>query len=258
MEELVAAAVGREMGGGSGLPLSYPHRVPMGLLLIEQGRITAEQLRTALEGQQRTAAETGERVRLGEWLVRSGVLTETALSRARSAQWNCPVFRLGNYRPEEVASAMPRFLSEVLGAVPVRGGKLLYVAFSGHIDRSLSYALERMCGLKVAPGIAADSEFERAQARFLATPAPRTRFLEAASARLMARAIARLIESEKPVEARLARIHECFWLRIWRRAADAPGLPPVDAVEDLLSTVGMGAGAEGGREGEAGGKISAS
>lgn len=242
MGDLVAAAVRREMDGGSSIPAAYPHRVPMGLMLVEQGRITPDQLREALEGQQRAAEETGETVRLGEWLLRSGVLAEPALTRALSTQWNCPVFSLDGYRPEEVAATMPRFLSEALGALPVRAarGKLLYVAFSGRIDRSLSYAMERMGGLEVASGIASDSEFGRAQMRFLETEAPRTRFLEAASSWVLVLTIARLIESEKPVDARLVRIHDYYWLRLWRRGAEAPGPPACDQVEDLLCTVGTG------------------
>ena len=120
MGELVASAVRREMDGGDAVSLPHAHRLPMGLMLVEQGGITPAQLQEALEGQQRVAEQTGETVRLGEWLMRSGVLGEPALTRALSAQWNCPVFSLAGYRPEEVAAAMPRFLSEALGALPVR------------------------------------------------------------------------------------------------------------------------------------------
>lgn len=240
MEELVAAAARREMDGGEFTSLPHPHRIPMGLVLVEQGRITPEQLRTALEGQRCAAEGTGEAMRLGEWLLKSGVLSEPALTRALSAQWNCPVFSLENYRPEEMAAAMPRFLCEAAGALPVRapGGKLLYVAFSGQIDRSLCYALERMTGSPVAAGIARDSEFRTAQQCFIATEGPVTRFLEAASSWVLVRTITKLIESEKPVEARLARIHDYYWLRIWRHGAAGLGLPARDAVEDIIATFG--------------------
>ena len=239
MQELVAGAARREMDGGLWNPAARPHRVPMGLMLIEQGRISPAQLREALDGQQRSARETGEAVRLGEWLLRSGVLTEPALARALSAQWNCPVFSLAGYRPEEVAASMPRFFSEVLGAVPVRtAGERLQVAFAGPIDRSLSYAVERMGGGQVDSGVACDSEWQRAQGRFLETRAPETRFLEAANSWVLVRAITKLIEAEKPVEARLARVHEYYWLRLWRRAATGLGLAACDAVADLLCTVG--------------------
>ena len=215
--------------------------MPMGLMLVEQGGITPAQLREALEGQQRAAEQTGETVRLGEWLVRSGVLGEPALMRALSAQWNCPVFPLASYRPEEVAGAMPRFLSEAFGALPVRAaaGRVLYVAFSGRIDRSLSYALERMTGMRVAAGLARDSEFAGAQAGFLGTPAPATRFLEAASSWVLVRAITERIESERPVEAQAGahpRLRTGCGFGGARRMARGCRLP--GAVEDLLADRG--------------------
>ncbi len=240
MGELVASAVRREMDAGGSRADPRPHRLPMGLMLVEQGRITPGQLREALESRQRAVEQSGETIRLGEWLLRSGILSEHALTRALSAQWNCPVFALEGYRPEEVAAAMPRFLSEAFGALPVRvaAGKLLYLAFSSRIDRSLSYALERIGGLPVTSGMAPDSEFERAQNRYLATAGPGTRYLEAASSSVLARAMTRLIESERPVDARLARIHNYYWLRMFRRGAPEAGLPPLETVEDVLCAVG--------------------
>jgi hypothetical protein len=247
MRELVAAAVRRAMDGGDAGGLVHPHRLPMGLTLVEQGKITARQLREALEGQRRAAEEGGERMRLGEWLLKSGVLGEPALTRALGAQWNCPVFSLDGYRPQELASALPRFLSDALGALPVRapGGTQLHVAFSGRVDRTLSYALERMTGLKVVAGVARDSEFVAAQGRYLASEGPRARFLEAASSRVLVRTLANLIETEKPVEARLARVHDYYWLRLWRRTEEGSGLASPDAVEDLLATLGGATGSPG-------------
>lgn len=240
MARLVTAAVQREGAGERGGARAHAHRVPLGLLLVEQGRLGEAQLRDALAAQERVRAETGERIRLGEWLVRSGVLTEEVLTRALCGQWNAPLFSLREYRPEEVATALPRFFAEALGAVPARvgAGRLLYLACNGGIDRSLSYALERMTGLRVASGLVADSEFRRAQAAYLATPAPRARYLEAASTAVLARAITRLVESEKPVEARLARVHEYYWLRLWRCVPEERGLPEPAAAEDLIATVG--------------------
>jgi hypothetical protein len=239
MQELVAASVRREMDGGDSTSITYAHRVPMGLMLVEQGRISPAELEAALDGQRRAAQETGETGQLGQWLLRSGVLSEPALTRALSVQWNCPVFSLAGYRPEDVASSMPRFFSDALGALPVRvAGRRLHVAFSGHVDRSLTYAMKQMSGLAVDAGVACDSEFRKAQKRFLETPAPETRFLEAGSSWVLVRAITKMIESEKPEEARLARIHEYYWLRLWRRVARGAGLAARNQVADLLCTVG--------------------
>jgi len=241
MEELVAAAVRREMEGGT-VPAPYPHRLPMGLLLVEQGRITPTQLHAALEEQKRAAEQGGETHRLGEWLLKSGVLSEPALTRALSAQWNCPVFSLEAFQPSDMSAVLPHFLSEVFGALPVRApaGKLLYLAFAGQVDRSLSYAVERMTGLRVSAGIAQDSEFRAAQNRFLSTEGPSARYLEAASSWVLVRTITRWMESVHPVDARLTRVHDFYWLRIWHRRREESGVPSPDAIEDLLATVGNG------------------
>ena len=256
MGELVATALRREMDAGDRVAAPHAHRIPMGLLLVEQGRITPGELREALDGQRRAAEESGERVRLGEWLLGSGVLSEPALTRALSAQWNCPVFSLANYRAAPVAGAMPHFLSEAAGAVPVRvaAGRLLYVAFADRIDRSLTYALERMTGLRVEAGIAPGSEFRAAQERFLAAAAPRSRCLEAAGSGVLARSITQRIEAARPLEARLVRMHDYYWLRMWRSPAVQPGVAAPDEVEDLLATIGRagrgtGPGAGPGRPG---------
>ncbi len=237
--ELVRAAVEREMDrGASGI---QPHRVPIGLLLVEQGRISPDQLRDALHQQRRTEERTGQRILLGRWLVENGVVNEGDLTRILSAQWNCPVFSIAGCRPEGVASAMPHFLAETMGTVPVRmvRGRLLYVAGSRRVDRSLAYGLERMLRVRVVAGVVRDSEFRAAQTRYLVTETPPTRILEVANITVLARALARLIESEKPVEARLVRIHETWWLRMWRQGSRKSGLPAVTEVEDTLARVGL-------------------
>jgi len=240
MEALVAAAVRREMDGIAAARPLRPHRVPMGLMLVRQGTITAGQLHRALDEQRRAGGEAGEARKLGEWLIESGVLSEPALTRVLSLQWNCPVFSLDAFQPVEMGPVLPRFLADTCGALPLRsrGGKVLYLAFAGRIDRSLSYAVERMTGLQVAAGILQDSEFRQACERYSATVAPSAQYLEAASSWALVRTIVRRIETGRAAESRLVRVHDTFWLRVWRRAQTEPAWPPPAGVEDLLATVG--------------------
>ena len=239
MEALLASAMRREMDGSEVVEPLRMHRVPMGLMLVRDGTITVGQLHAALD-EQRRAGQQGESRKLGEWLLQSGVLGEPALTRALSLQWNCPVFSLDGFQPEEMATALPRFLADAFGALPARipGGRLLYLAFSGRVDRSLSYAVARMTGLPVSAGIAPDSEFRRARDSYSAAAAPPVQYLEAASSWALVRTLARRIEAARAAESRLVRVHDVFWLRIWRRALAGPGLPAPDMVEDLLATVG--------------------
>jgi len=235
MAEVVRAAVHREVSMGSSAP--YHHRIPLGLLLVDRGYISPDELRDAVRHQ----AEAGDAARLGRWLVESGVLSETVLTRALSLQWNCPLFSPGAYRPSDVASSLPRILAEALGVLPLRvlGGRTLCLAFSERIDRALSYAVERILGLQVSSGLVRDSEFLAAQAEFLAAPAPPARLIEIGSTPALARLITSLIEAEKPLDARLARVHGFWWLRLWRRDRDDSGLPECSDVEDILCMSGQ-------------------
>ena len=241
-EAMVARAVRREMDGREESRSSWTHRVPLGLMLVEQGQISAGQLQAAVEGQRKEAAG-GDSPRLGEWLLQSGVLSEGALTRVLSSQWNCPVLSFENFAPAAVAGVLPPFLATACEAVPVRayGGKHLEVAFAGRVDRSLCYALQRMTGMHVVAGIAADSAFRASRRRlFSVEPAP-VRHLEAANSWQLVRAMTRWIEGARPVEARLVRIHDTYWLRLWHRAGNGGGLPAAGDVEDLLATLGIGA-----------------
>jgi hypothetical protein len=240
LQELILSAIVRETGGGASRPSLRSHRMPLGLVLLEQGWLTAEQLQKSL-GQQRIAAGAGNSAPLGQWLVREGLIDETALARALGAQWGCPAFSLGDgYQPLEVTSALPHFLARAFAAVPLRmaGGEQLYVAFSGSVDRSLTYVLERILRLRVTAGILPDAEFGRAHAAFLGTPGPAVRMIEAGNPALLARQLARLIEKEKPAGAAMAGLHGYGWLRMWKRADATRGLPRREDVSDLLCTIG--------------------
>lgn len=233
---LVATAMRREWGAAASVVAARAHRVPIGLLLVEQGRISEGELRRALDSWRHAKEDAEDGMRFGQWLVKSGSLTESELTRALSAQWNCPAFSLAHYRPEETASVMPRILVEAFAALPVYAGRggLVYLAFCGAIDRSLSYAVARATGLRVIAGIAGDSEFRHAQGQYLLTPGPRMQLLEAADPWSLARAIAGLIEREKPLEARLVRVHSDIWLRFWRSPAPEQGYAERTDVEDVL------------------------
>jgi hypothetical protein len=149
------------------------------------------------------------------------------------------VLPLAGWQPEAVAAALPRFLAGAVGALPVRvaGGRLLYVAFSSGVDRALSYALQRILGMRVSAGVARDSEFAAAEARYLETPGPRTRLIEAANGSVLARTVAKLVERERPVEARLVRVHDYYWLRMWTRAAGPEALSVCTGIEDAICRV---------------------
>ena len=241
MAARVSTAVVREMKGrpteAAESRAPHRHRIPLGLLMMEQGWITASQLRGALESQRKHG--TG---RLGSWLVKQQGVSEAQVTRALGLQWSCPVLHIGpRHEPARMAPLVPRLFIDAFGALPLRlaAGRLLYLAFEDRLDPVLALALERMTGLKVESGVVAASEFTSAQEQMLAARYPETELVEAASAQAAARVLARSIERVKPAWSRLVRVHEFLWLRMGKRAAEAdvPAMAAVDSVEDTICTV---------------------
>jgi hypothetical protein len=227
------AAVSREMDGRGVLAETHRHRVPLGLLMLEQGWITQAQLRSALEGQR--AHQAG---RLGHWLmVREGV-SEQLVTRALGLQWSCPVLPLDLHDPEGLSPLLPRLFVDAFGALPLRivAGKLVYLGFEDRLDSAVALALERMSGLRVESGLVAGSHFRPAHSRMLEAKYPSVELLEASSEPALVRALTRAVERTKPVESRLVRVHDCLWLRMWRRRQTGH-VPDPSSVQDMICTI---------------------
>ena len=232
--ERIGAAVRREFGGRGSAAAAYRHRMPLGLVMMEQGWITAQQLKRAIEAQKQ--ANGG---RLGDFLVRQQAASESLVTRALSLQWSCPVLALEFHDPQALAALVPRLFVDAFGVLPLRvaAGRLAYLGFEERLDPMLALALERMSGLRVETGLVLGSEFRPAHARMLDAPFPRVELLEAASQPALVRALARTIERAHPIESRLVRVHDCLWLRMWSRPQAGP-LPEPDSVQDVIASVG--------------------
>jgi hypothetical protein len=228
------AAVRRELEGRGGPAAVYRHRRPLGLVMMEQGWITADQLKQALAAQR-----AGGAGRLGDYLVRQHGVSEQLVTRALSLQWNCAVLPLEFHDPQALAVVMPRLFVDAFGAVPLRvaAGKLVYLGFEERLDPVMELALERMSGLRVESGLVCGSLFRPAHARMLDAAFPRVELLEANSEMALVRALARAVERARPVESRLVRVHDCLWLRMWRERPWEP-LPELESVQDVIASMG--------------------
>lgn len=231
--ERVAAAVHRELAGRSGAPEVHRHRIPLGLIMLEQGWINADQLRLALEAQR--AAGGG---RIGHWLMRQTHVDEQLVTRALGLQWSCPVLPLSFHDAEALTVLLPRLFIDAFGALPLRiaAGQLLYLGFEERLDPVLSLAIEQMTGLRTESGIVRGSLFRAAQTRMLNARFPAVELIEATSESAAVHAMTRSIEKTRPVQARLVSAHECLWLRMWTRRPSA--LPEIDSIQDLICSVG--------------------
>ena len=229
------AAVRREMDGRNGIAPARPHRIPLGLLMLEQGWITQSQLRQALEAQK--AARCG---RIGEWLVRRHAVPEEMVTRALGLQWSCPVLGLDFHDAEGLTVLLPRLFVDAFGALPLRvaAKKILYLGFEDRLDPALALAVETMTGLRVECGLVRESAFRPAHARMLKAKFPSVELVEAISETALAQAFARAVEKARPAASRVVRVHDCLWLRLWLRPQSGP-LPEAEAIRDMIGSIGF-------------------
>jgi hypothetical protein len=231
--ERIQMALLRELDARGGGSEPHRHRVPLGLIMMERGWITADQLRAALDAQKASGG------RLGQWLVSHGGVNERYVTRALGLQWSCPVLPLGVHDPEALSALMPRLFVDAFDALPLRvaAGKFVYLGFEERLDPVLALAVERISRLRVETGLVARSEFRPAHTRILSTVFPVVELVEASSEPAVVQVLARAVERARPLESRLVRVHDCLWLRMWTRAQTGP-LPEVDSVRDMICTIG--------------------
>ena len=233
-EALLETAVARELEELQQARAIHRPRIPLGLALVEQGWISAEQLRNGLERQRQSRSS-----RLGSVLLQQHALNEERLARGLGVQWSCPVLDLKGFEPARMAPVLPRLLVDAYGALPVRlgGRSVFYLAFEESPDPTIALALERMNGLRVDCGFITDSQFRSAHASLLSAPFPPVTLVEAASPGAAVHAFGREIERRLPVTSRLVRVREFLWLRLWHRNPSYP-IPQRGEVEDLVCSIG--------------------
>jgi len=242
----VESAVAREMEGRTAAQPTYRHRIPLGLVMLEQGWITPGQLRQALDAQKVAGAG-----RLGYWLVRQQGVSEQLVTRALGLQWSCPVLPLEFHDAEALTVLVPRLFVDAFGALPLRvaAGRLLYLGFADRLDPVLALAVERMSGLRVESGLVAESLFAPAHSRMLKAKFPPVELIEAGSEPALVYVLAKSIEQARPVASRLVRVHDCLWLRMWLRRPGGPAFgrgsisnssqsPEQNSTRDLICSIG--------------------
>jgi hypothetical protein len=130
-------------------------RMPLGLILVNHGLLTIDQLRKATNEQK----EAGDEI--GELLVRQGLLTEKQVTATRATQWGCPVFAVPAHAVR-VAVNIPQTLLRIYSMIPVHyvaATNLLLVGFVHRVEYGLLYAIEQMTGCKTRPCFVTPSDF---------------------------------------------------------------------------------------------------
>ncbi len=137
------------------------HRVPLGLLLVNRGSLSPQQLREALQAQ---ASHGGEK--LGSVLRHLGFVPAEEVTAALAHQWGCPVFPLDPQAPLlGFQDLVPLPLLESACAVPVYvspDGGTLHLAFGERLDHTTLYSVERMLGRRTIACVAEETAVVRA------------------------------------------------------------------------------------------------
>ena len=191
-------------------------RLPLGLLLIHQGALTQEQLRSALHQQR----ELG-RGRIGDWLLQLGMVSEEQLTQALGQQWACPVFPL-ELQPSKASwsDLLPVPLLESACAVPVHAspdGRLVHLAFADRVDHTLLYAVEQMLGCRTVACVASATSIARLLEHFRRTAArEETSFDTVRDPRDVTSTISNYAEELHATRISLARAAAYIWVRFHR------------------------------------------
>ncbi len=191
-------------------PATHAHRVPLGLLLVSLGYVTANELHVALDRQK--SAGGG---RIGEWLRESTGVTEDQIARALSMQWSCPIFDLSTYRAQ--SAGVPVEILQAYRALPLpsSGQQIMYLAFDGYVDSVVSYAVQHMTDVTVKAGLTAETAFREMWPLALAAQAPAASCTTVHSAGEIVESVRALHRAQEIFDIRIARVHQHLWIRVF-------------------------------------------
>jgi hypothetical protein len=193
-------------------------RVPLGLLLLQRGVLTADQLKVALKEHRSTELNFGDTVQ------RLGLATAEQVTAAVAAQWACPVFPLGDRRLE-VQVRVPRQLLELYGMLPVHyaeAERRLLIGFVSGVQHQVLYTIGHMTSCTVAPCFITAREYD------LHLHSPSTPFLrddelvfeQIVENSEMARIITNYTVQLAADRVRVDKCRDYLWARIWGRTRE--------------------------------------
>lgn len=134
---------------------------PLGEILVQDYHVLDADIRDALDAQKQGTPD-----RLGQFLVRRGILSDRDLATALGQQLRIPVM-IGLPRltvSDGVLGLVPVACAEKKLVIPVSvaGGDRLVLAMADPTDRSAIVALEQLTGLTIQPAIATEEDIRRA------------------------------------------------------------------------------------------------
>ncbi len=140
-----------------------PVRKSIGQLLLDKGLVEKEQVQRALEYQQKS----GEKLRLGEILVKFGYVSEEDVLKCLGEQFDVPVVDLDRIRPEiEAVDAVPRSTAKMHGILPLKKDATSLVVAISDLDLCAIDNLKFILNLDIKPVLAAEEAIAAAVERY--------------------------------------------------------------------------------------------
>ena len=204
-------------------------------VLLSQGKITQEQLKRAMEEQQKTGAF------LGEILVEEGLLDETSLISFLAKHCKIPHLSLLDYLIEkDILALLPQELCLRYRLLPIdKMGRNLTVAMVNPLDAQALEAVRQHCPeLRIKPILCAYRHFEAVTARFFNEEQKTSETLSMADLGLMAGPSRQPAPSEEetsaPDEPPVAErqdtaVEETVMQQVFHQSASSTDTPPSEA-----------------------------
>jgi len=192
--------------------LQTQHRLPLGLMMLSRGQLTAEQLHAAVKAQ---SAQGGP---LGRWLEKLGYASEQQVTAALGLQWACPILPALAAHHLECARMLPFPLLQHLRMLPVWQGAqkgTLCVAFSDGVDYAALNAVGEILGCRAEPCLVSSSVMNSALDQLNCRRVPGEMFFESdCTAYEIARIVAGYCHKLNASEVRLAHFPRFLWARL--------------------------------------------
>lgn len=210
MERIVVDAVRAQIENWEPGPPERSLRMPLGLILLSRGWISQRELREALAAQRRAGHG-----RIGEWLHRLHDISEETVAKGLAVQWSCAVLPSGMPGLKPAPALIPALLRKRYDLAVLRQGPdaTLYLAGKYRPEHAAARALEHVLGEPVHAAFVEDSAWRCAE--IAAAPQLETSEVEDPGRDGAAAHISELIERVRPYDARLVRVHDHLWLRMW-------------------------------------------
>ena len=139
-----------------------------------------------------------------------------------------------------MALVMPGSIRERLGVIPLRiaGARILYLGFAGRVDAAAALAVERMTGLQVECGLLSDADAAECQEGLRAAVPVECAVERVAHVDVLAERMLAALGAAQPVEAKVVRIGQDLWMRMWLEpaamAAEGSGQASAEDVVDRV------------------------